>query len=168
MLCDPQHLTMRDTKVAYITVMTSNEGHHPLFCQRYPTRTCVAGNGEVRSSWNNVASSTIWVEVTASDNDDPLIADLPSTSNLLGRGESLSISATDLFPDRFEFNINSELKDNGTWVSGVPLVYEVDALGLDVGDNDLEMIFFDLAGNTLSYSWSHTLLDIDPPSRRTS
>ena len=41
----------------YIAVMTSNEGHHPLFCQRYPTRTCVTGNGEVRSSWNNVASS---------------------------------------------------------------------------------------------------------------
>ncbi len=37
--------------------MTSNEGHHPLFCQRYPIRTCVAGNGEVRSSWDNVASS---------------------------------------------------------------------------------------------------------------
>jgi hypothetical protein len=40
-----------------MAVMTSSEGHHPLFCQRYPTRTCVAGNGEVRSSWNNVAPS---------------------------------------------------------------------------------------------------------------
>jgi hypothetical protein len=45
-------------EAVYIAVMTSDEGHHPLFCQRYPTRTCVAGNGEVRSSWNNVASST--------------------------------------------------------------------------------------------------------------
>ena len=53
----PQHLTMCDTKVVCVTVMTSDEGHHPLFCQRYPTRTCVAGNGEVRSSWDNVASS---------------------------------------------------------------------------------------------------------------
>ena len=48
---------MCDTKVVYVAVMTSDEGHHPLFCQRYPTRTCVTGNGEVRSSWNNVASS---------------------------------------------------------------------------------------------------------------
>jgi hypothetical protein len=45
--------------------MTSNEGYHPLFCQRYPTRTCVAGNGEVRSSWNNVAPSTMWMAVKA-------------------------------------------------------------------------------------------------------
>jgi len=41
-----------------MAVMTPSEGHHPLFCQRYPTRTCVTGNGEVRSSWNNVAPST--------------------------------------------------------------------------------------------------------------
>ena len=47
MKADPQHLTMCDTKVVCVAVMTSDEGHHPLFCQRYPTRTCVAGNGEV-------------------------------------------------------------------------------------------------------------------------
>lgn len=57
MKADPQHLTMCDTKAVYVAVMASNEGHHPLFCQRYPTRTCVTGNGEVRSSWDNVAPS---------------------------------------------------------------------------------------------------------------
>jgi len=29
-----------------------------MFCHQYPTRACVAGNGEVRSLWDNVASST--------------------------------------------------------------------------------------------------------------
>ncbi len=28
-----------------------------MSCHQYPTRACVAGNGEVRSPWNNVASS---------------------------------------------------------------------------------------------------------------
>lgn len=28
-----------------------------MFCHRYPTRACVTGNGEVRSLWDNVASS---------------------------------------------------------------------------------------------------------------
>jgi len=31
--------------------------HHLLFCQQYPTTTCVTGNGEVRSCWDNVASA---------------------------------------------------------------------------------------------------------------
>ena len=26
-----------------------------MFCHKYPTKTCVPGNGKVRSSWNNVS-----------------------------------------------------------------------------------------------------------------
>jgi hypothetical protein len=44
-------------EAVYIAVVTSDEEHHPLFCQRYPTKTCVTGNGGVRSSWDNVAPS---------------------------------------------------------------------------------------------------------------
>ena len=29
-----------------------------MFCHQYPTRACVAGNGGVRSLWDNVTSST--------------------------------------------------------------------------------------------------------------
>jgi hypothetical protein len=69
---DPQHLTMCDTKVVCVAVMTSDEGHHPLSCQRYPTRTCVTGNGGVRSSWDNVASSAR--RMTARARADAVIA----------------------------------------------------------------------------------------------
>jgi hypothetical protein len=31
--------------------------HNLMFCHQYPTRSCVAGDGGVRSSWDNVASS---------------------------------------------------------------------------------------------------------------
>jgi len=37
--------------------MHSSERHHPLFCQRYPTGTCVIRKDGVRSSRDNVASS---------------------------------------------------------------------------------------------------------------
>jgi hypothetical protein len=29
-----------------------------MFCHQSPTRACVTGNGEVRSLWDNVASSS--------------------------------------------------------------------------------------------------------------
>jgi NAD(P)-dependent dehydrogenase (short-subunit alcohol dehydrogenase family) len=35
-------------------------GRNPVFCDRYPTKACVTGNGEVRSPWDNVASSERW------------------------------------------------------------------------------------------------------------
>jgi len=35
-------------EVAYLAGMPWNKGHHLLFCQQYPTRTCVTGNGGVR------------------------------------------------------------------------------------------------------------------------
>ena len=31
--------------------------HNLMFCHQYPTRACVIGNDEVRSLWDNVASS---------------------------------------------------------------------------------------------------------------
>ena len=36
--------------------MTMQIGHNLIFCNQYPTRACVTGNGEVRSLWDNVAS----------------------------------------------------------------------------------------------------------------
>jgi len=40
-----------------VAVMPLENGHHRLFCQPYPTGTCVIGNDGVRSSRDNVASS---------------------------------------------------------------------------------------------------------------
>jgi len=34
-------------EVVDVAVMLSKERHHLLFCQQYPTSTCVMGNGEV-------------------------------------------------------------------------------------------------------------------------
>jgi len=41
--------------VAVVTLFF--EVHNSIFCYRYPTKTCAVGNGGVRSSWDNVASS---------------------------------------------------------------------------------------------------------------
>jgi hypothetical protein len=35
-------------------------GHNLTFCHQSPTGACVTGNGEVRSLWDNVASSLRW------------------------------------------------------------------------------------------------------------
>jgi hypothetical protein len=35
-------------------------GHNPVFCDRYPTRTCVAGNGGVRSSGDKCILHPTW------------------------------------------------------------------------------------------------------------
>ena len=37
--------------------MTELAVRNLVFCHQYPTRACVAGNGGVRSLWDNVASS---------------------------------------------------------------------------------------------------------------
>jgi hypothetical protein len=52
-------------EVVCIAVMPSTGGHHLLFCQRYPTSTCVIGNGEVRSCWDNVTPSEVWMATKA-------------------------------------------------------------------------------------------------------
>lgn len=44
-------------EVAFITVMTMKIGYNQLFCQLFPTDTCVVGNDGVRSCRDNVASS---------------------------------------------------------------------------------------------------------------
>ena len=43
-------------EVVCVSVMPI-EGHHLLFCQQYPTSTCVTGDGGVRSYWDKGASS---------------------------------------------------------------------------------------------------------------
>ena len=46
-------------EVTHVFVMTdlNDPGCNPVFCHRYPTKTCGRSNLAVRSSWDNVASS---------------------------------------------------------------------------------------------------------------
>ena len=46
-------------EVALVFVMLISR-HHLLFCQQYPTSTCVTDNGGVQSCWDNVTSSERW------------------------------------------------------------------------------------------------------------
>jgi hypothetical protein len=113
---------------------------------------------------NNFASSTIVVQISTPDTLDPVITHFPNSTGLLGRGEFLSVNATDQFPDRYEFTVNSYVTEITTWQSGVPISYEIDSIDLSVGANNLEIVFYDLAGNSISHPWTFTLQDIDPPT----
>jgi len=48
-------------EVADVFVVLCQDGkcHHLRCCSQYPTGTCIAGNREVRSSRDNVVSSTV-------------------------------------------------------------------------------------------------------------
>ena len=48
-----------DTKSLEVAVVTACTGHNSMYCHRYHTRACATGNGEVRSLWDNVASSIL-------------------------------------------------------------------------------------------------------------
>jgi hypothetical protein len=43
-------------EVAQVAVASVDTGRNLVFCHQYPTRACVAGNGKVRSLWDNAAS----------------------------------------------------------------------------------------------------------------
>ncbi len=43
-------------EVASVAVGTESTGPNPMFCHRYPTRTCAWSNPGVGSSWDNEAS----------------------------------------------------------------------------------------------------------------
>jgi hypothetical protein len=43
-------------EVAHVAVEPEQTGLNPMFCHRYPTRTCVRSNPRGGSSWDNVAS----------------------------------------------------------------------------------------------------------------
>jgi hypothetical protein len=51
-----QHPLVRH-EVACVAVVLEQTRYNLLFCQQYPTSTCVPGNGRVRSCWDKVASS---------------------------------------------------------------------------------------------------------------
>lgn len=59
-----------DTKSPmFLCCERKDSGQHLLFCQQYPTGTCVAGNGGVRSSRHNVASSKEGDQSVSGDRD---------------------------------------------------------------------------------------------------
>ena len=109
-------------------------------------------------------SSTIFVTVTPADSDPPQITITPNLGALFRNGETLSFTATDTHPDRFELWIDGKIECNTTWQSDIPVNLNVDNLNLLVGANDLELYLFDLAGLFFYYPWIFTLQDVDPPT----
>jgi hypothetical protein len=57
---------MCDTKLSLLLCRVAGQRRHLPFCRQYPTGTCAAGNGGVRSSRDNVASSVRMAEPDAS------------------------------------------------------------------------------------------------------
>ena len=113
---------------------------------------------------NNTAYNTIFVNVTGYDSDPPQIITNPYSSAYAKRDETITFMVSESYPDGYELLINSMLEINSTYLSGVPIILNVDELNLFVGANNLELKIFDFSGHITSYQWVFTLYDIDPPN----
>lgn len=120
----------------------------------------------VQDGGGNSASASIFITVTDPDTDPPEFTISPDDYGFayLNYGGSFNFTATDTYPDKYELWINSTLAQNGTWESGVPVIFQVEELNLPLGANDLELYVYDLVGNNISTHWILTLQDIDPPT----
>jgi hypothetical protein len=118
----------------------------------------------IQDQSNNNASYSILVNVVSLDENEPTIIEWPATSTSQNRNETISISATDSFPDRFEFWINFTIIENTTWQFNNPIAFEVDELNLAIGTNIIKFYFYDLANNLMNYTYTLTYLDIDAPT----
>ncbi|MFX1283745.1 MAG: hypothetical protein ACFFB5_08820 [Promethearchaeota archaeon] len=115
---------------------------------------------------NNIATSTVIITITPTDNSDPNIQVSPSSSLLLGYGNTLSATVDDTNPAYFELKLdNTTLLSTGEWLSNDPVFIDIDTLThtISVGPNELYFNFYDLAGNLLSHHWTFTLVDADKP-----
>ncbi|MHA1991536.1 MAG: COG1470 family protein [Candidatus Hodarchaeales archaeon] len=113
---------------------------------------------------DNSASSTIVVSVTPVDSNSPQLTTMPNSLAYLMRGDTLSFTATDSYPDRYELWKNSSLVENTTWQSSIPIVLNVDDLDLYIGANNLELYLYDLSSQVTYHQWIFTYQDIDTPS----
>jgi hypothetical protein len=114
---------------------------------------------------NNFASDSVFITITGADNTPPGVTEFPISSAYLGNGTTFQLTATDTSPDSYSLWMGTTLLSSGTWDSGVPLVFNVDDIGIVVGNNDLKIELIDLAGNLVSYTWIFTLDDIDIPAQ---
>ncbi len=119
---------------------------------------------QITDMGNNTNSLSIFVNVTSADLEQPTITIIPGTSGLLGHDEILQFTAFDDFPYRYELWINTIIFYNSTWYSNNPLTFNLDNLGLSIGDNNLEIRLIDISNNSYRYSWIFNLQDIDPPT----
>ncbi|MFW9991688.1 MAG: hypothetical protein ACFFD4_06485 [Candidatus Odinarchaeota archaeon] len=126
---------------------------------------------EIGDMGGKIASANITVNMASADSTPPDIDVGPATEGNQSHGEIISITATDLFPDKYELWINSSLVVSGSWLSGVPITFNVDDLeelvvnedDLVIGDNDFEIVLFDKAGNSHRHPWTYLLHDVDKP-----
>ena len=117
---------------------------------------------------NNIASDSVFITITGPDSIQPSITEDPISSANLGYGTTFQINATDAFPDKYTLWVGTTLLSSGAWESGVPLVFNVDDIGIMVGDNDLKIDLIDLADNLASYQWTFNFSDIDKPTLLTA
>src|SRR5258708_5673304 len=66
----PYRLGKLRHEVASVAVGTESSGPNPMFCHRYPTKTCAWSNLGVGSSWDNEASPDKGGDSTVRDGRD--------------------------------------------------------------------------------------------------
>ncbi len=94
-------------------------------------------------------STTVFSNVTVYPSEAPVFVSRPPRTYRMIFGSSgnvLNWTATDRFPASYEIYVDEELKDTGTWTSGVKIEYNVD--GLAKGNHTVRIILYDLAGNS--------------------
>ena len=94
-------------------------------------------------------STTVFSNVTVYPSEPPVFVSRPPRTYKMTVGSSgnvLNWTATDRFPASYEIYVDGELKDMGTWTSGVKIEYNVD--GLAKGNHTVRIVLYDLAVNS--------------------
>jgi hypothetical protein len=113
---------------------------------------------------SNSASSTVIVNVSPDDLSNPVLHQGFQESAIHSRGEVISINASDTFPDRYELWLDSDILQEGSWVSNELIQFNVDDLNLKVGENNITIIVYDLSNHSLETDTILTLYDLDIPN----
>ncbi|MHA2254321.1 MAG: hypothetical protein ACXAD7_28510, partial [Candidatus Kariarchaeaceae archaeon] len=109
----------------------------------------------------NYANDTVFVNVI--DIYNPLINSPTDFNYIEGTpGNSISWNGTDDYPENYFIYQNTTLNATGSWLSGVPIVYNID--GRMKGIYNFTIVLFDSSGNSVSDTVMVTITDEDLPT----
>ncbi|MBA7516736.1 hypothetical protein ES705_08784 [subsurface metagenome] len=146
-----------DSYVCYINDIASNWGY--IWTSGYPIVIYLddydlsAGiyniTIEVGDAYGNNATDTVFVTVT--DTTAPNIDEPENIEYGEGTtGNNIAWTATDYNSGTYVIYWNDTEVDSGTWLSGTPIVFDLDALSLSAGIHNITIVVSDAYGNNVT------------------
>ncbi|MHA2295163.1 MAG: hypothetical protein ACXAEU_10125 [Candidatus Hodarchaeales archaeon] len=108
-------------------------------------------------------TSTLLLDIVSSDINKPVFLATPQNNVNQGHGETITFTAKDIYPHHYTIWVDGEIQVSDKWYDKTPVNVMVEELPLILGDNSMELLIYDVAGNFLQQSWTLTLLDVDAP-----